>query len=152
MLVSNVPSGIPRRPNIELNEPRMCTQRQRDEEQISNRKVPTPLARLKTGHSRHSIAYAHLMNGNIDPNCPKCHEKLKTVERWLNCQSTAACRQEIFGTTEPCLELLSGKPALSIALAKRTLLGANYVHRPTHTHTQQQNAASHLLLQNLLYF
>ena len=83
------------------------------------------LAQLRAGHCRHLKAYSHLMNENVDPNCPKCQEEPQTLEHWMNCQSTAACRQELFGTTEPRLELLSEEPALSIALAKRTLLGAN---------------------------
>ena len=95
------------------------------DERKGKRKDATLLAQLKAGHCRHLKADCHLMNENVGPNCPKCHEEPQTSEHWMNCQSTAACRQEPFGTTEPRLELLSEEPALSIALAKRTLLGAH---------------------------
>ena len=119
--VSNGLPGIPRCPTTELNGPTLDF-RKRDEEQIDTRKDPTLLAQLRAGHCRHLKAYSHLMNENVDPNCPKCHEEPQTLEHWMNCQSTAAC-QELFGTTEPRLELLSEEARLVDSACQKNTFG-----------------------------
>ena len=94
----------------------------RDENQVKSRADATLLAQLRAGHSRHLRAYASLMDPSVNPNCPSCEEEAHTLEHWLDCQSTLALRQELFGETETRLEWLSEEPALSLTLAKKTLL------------------------------
>ena len=96
----------------------------REKEQVHSKKDAVMLAQIRSGHSRLFKAYANLMDPTVDPTCPSCKEAAHTVEHWMDCQSTLAARYELFGTTEPRLELLSEEPSLSVALAKRTLLGA----------------------------
>ena len=98
----------------------------RDAEQVKTRADATLLAQLRAGHSRHLRAYASLMDPSVNPNCPSCQEEAHTLEHWLDCQSTLAVRQELFGDTETRLERLSEEPALSVALARRTLLGVRH--------------------------
>ena len=81
-------------------------------------------ADIKHRYPTTEATYANLMDPTVDPTCPSCKEAAHTVEHWMDCQSTLAARYELFGTTEPRLELLSEEPSLSVALAKRTLLGA----------------------------
>ena len=91
---------------------------------MHSKKDAVMLAQIRSGHSRLFKVYANLMDHTVDPTCPSCKEAAHTVEHWMHCQSTLAARYELFGTTKPRLELLSEEPSLSVALAKRTLLGA----------------------------
>ena len=92
----------------------------RDEEAILSRKDATMIARLRSGDSLKLAAYRHLMNPAEDPTCRKCHEAPETLEHWLlECPGTLAARQEIFGTTDVGLVILSQDPHGITMLAKR---------------------------------
>ena len=98
---------------------------ERDRIQICNRKDATLLAHLRAGHCRQLKAYENLMDPTTDPTCPLCQQEPQTLEHWLSCQGTERQRMEIFGTTEPRLELLSEEPAGAVTLAKGTLFGVS---------------------------
>ena len=85
-------------------------------------KDSTMIARLRSGLSLKLAAYRHLMNPAENPTCPKCHEDPETLEHWLlECPRTLAARQEIFGTTDVGLAILSQDPHGTTMLAKRCL-------------------------------
>lgn len=92
---------------------------------IATRADQVLLARLRSGHHMALRAYANRVDGITDPICPLCETEQHTLEHWLlHCPGTARTKQELFGSTEVGLGVLTSHPAESIALARRTLLDA----------------------------
>jgi ribonuclease HI len=101
------------------------------EREIVSRKDQVLIARIRSGHHYGFRAYQHRINEEIDPTCPRCDDGSDSVEHWLECVGTMAARQQIFGRVGVELSVLTEKPRESIALARRTLRGAEWAGQPT---------------------
>ena len=93
------------------------------EKAIKSRDDQTELERLRAGHHPDLRYYTNKLNPAIPPNCPRCGYTSETVAHWIECPGTLAARQEIFGTVEVDLSVLSSHPQQSLALARKTLRG-----------------------------
>ena len=98
------------------------------EREIESRQDQVLLAQLRTGKHRAFQEYAHMIDDEVPPICPHCKEENHTLEHWLlGCPATLRAKQEIFGGDEEIgLHFLTKYPARSLALARRTLLGAGH--------------------------
>ena len=96
------------------------------EKEFKSRMEQVTIAQLRSGKHRALKAYENLINGDVSSECPRCKEEDHTLEHWfLRCPGTLQARQDIFGGEEEFgLHLLTKFPARSLALARRTLLGA----------------------------
>jgi ribonuclease HI len=95
--------------------------------QVKNRADQVLLAQIRSGHHKGFREYTHeKLDDSINPHCPLCTVENHNLIHWLNCDGTVEARQRIFGTTEVGLEALCSEPAKSLALARRTLLGAQF--------------------------
>jgi len=108
------------------------------EKQIQNRGEQVSLARLRSGHHLELGATKHRYNEREDPSCPRCKEWniagtmqqpfcLDTLEHWLECEPLAAARMRDFGELDVGLEILTKEPKASVAHARRTLRGAQWM-------------------------
>ena len=93
------------------------------EKTVKTREEQTELERLRSGHHLDLRYYANKLNPDIPPNCPRCGFESERVTHWIECPGTLASRQEIFGTVEVDLSVLTSHPQQSLALARRTLRG-----------------------------
>ena len=60
------------------------------------------------------------MDRTTDPTCPLCRESPQTVEHWIvECAGTIAARQDVFGTTNAGLNILTSDPKGAVELARR---------------------------------
>ena len=72
------------------------------------------------------MEYHHMLDESVLEICPRCQELEHTLEqRLLKCLATLAAKQDMFGTGEIGLSILTKEPRKAIALARRTLLGAS---------------------------
>ena len=96
------------------------------EKSVKSRRDQVDLARIRCGKHLAFAAYDHQLHDEVDPKCPKCDHDQHNLEHWfLDCPGTRQARQEIFGEeADDGLSLLTRRPEQSIALARRTLLGA----------------------------
>ena len=97
-----------------------------NEREIKSRKDQVTLAQIRSGKHLAFNKYKHKLDGSVSKLCPRCSEEDHTLEHWfLRCPGTLQARQEIFGGEDEFgLFLLTKEPIRSLALAKRTLLGA----------------------------
>ena len=97
------------------------------EQTINNRKDQVTLARIRSGKHLAFNAYRNKIDKDVSPTCPRCQEAEHTLEHWFKeCPGTLALRREFFGEDEGVgLGLLTDRPRESLALARRTLLGAS---------------------------
>ena len=100
--------------------------RKEREREIKTRQDQAHLAQLCSGKHLALQAYRHQLDESIPALCPRCQEEEQTLEHWfLRCPGTLGARQQIFGGEEDFnLSQLTKSPSQSIALARRTLLGA----------------------------
>ena len=95
------------------------------EREIKTRDDQRLLAQIRSGHHNGFRAHKHeKIDDTIHPRCPLCGAERHDLPHWLKCDGTSELRQRIFGETEVGLDVLCAQPAQSLALAKRTLLGA----------------------------
>ena len=96
------------------------------EKELQTRKEQVTIAQLRSGKHRALMSYMNQIDGDVSSKCPRCNEEDHTVEHWfLKCPGTLQARQDIFGGDEDYgLHYLTKHPARSLALARRTLLGA----------------------------
>ena len=75
--------------------------------------------------------YRHMLDETILSKCPKCDETQHNLQHWfLHCPGTMAAKQQLFGGDDNFgLHLLTMNPNLSLALARRTLLGVGSSHQ-----------------------
>ena len=91
------------------------------ERAITSREDQVYLDRLRSGEHPHLRYTANKLNPAIPANCRRCGHEEERVTHWIECPGTLSARQEIFGTVEVDLGVLTSQPQLSIALARRTL-------------------------------
>ena len=98
------------------------------ERTIKTRKDQVTLAQIRSGKHLAFRAYRHQLDNEEPADCPRCGEAEHTLEHWfLKCPGTLEARREIFGGEEDQgLSQLTRNPSMSLALARRTLLGAGY--------------------------
>ena len=96
------------------------------EREVKSRQDQVHLAQLRSGKHLALRAYKNQLDNEIPALCPRCQEEDQTLEHWfLRCPGTLEARQQIFGGEEDFnLSLLTKCPRQSLALARRTLLGA----------------------------
>ena len=96
------------------------------EQLIKSRKEQTTIAQIRSGKHLAFNEYRHELDKSVPKTCPRCAEEDHSLEHWfLRCPGTLEARQDIFGGEEEYgLFLLTKEPAQSLALARRTLLGA----------------------------
>ena len=100
--------------------------REEREEEIKNRSDQVALAQIRSGKHRAFRSYSSKLDKESSDVCPRCEEEEHTLEHWmLKCPGTLEAKNDIFGGEEDFgLHQLTKNPTLSLALARRTLLGA----------------------------
>ena len=99
---------------------------EREEAEIKTRKDQVTLAQIRSGKHRSFRLYKHTLDKETSPLCPRCGEENHDLEHWMTkCPGTLEAKNDIFGGEEDFgLHQLTRNPSLSLALARRTLLGA----------------------------
>ena len=107
-----------------------CYSSAKDQEEVKTRKEQVLLAQLRSGKHKAFQSYQHLLDDTKPATCPRCNTgEDHTLEHWfLRCPGTTAAKHALFfyEKMEEGLGLLTKCPAKSIALAKQTLLGADF--------------------------
>ena len=101
------------------------------EKEVVTRADQVYLARLRSGHHPDLMATKMRLKITETAECPRCGYEEENVVHWLSCPGTMAARMEIFGKTELELSVLTEFPKESIALARKTIRGAEHPQRPT---------------------
>ena len=97
----------------------------RKEREITCRRDQVLLAKIRSGETTLFREYKARIDGEIDPTCYLCHDGPHNVNHWMTCAGTLAQRINLFGIEDSSrLEALTKYPKQAVALARRTLLGA----------------------------
>ena len=105
-----------------------CTDTSTRTRTITCRKGQVTLAQIRSGKHLAFQAYRQVFDSDVSATCPLCQEAEHILEHRISeCHGTLAARRDIFGEKETvCLGLLTDRPRESLALARRTLLGASH--------------------------
>ena len=102
---------------------------EKEKEEITTRKDQVLLAQLRSGKHKAFATYQHMLDETKPATCPRCTSgEEHTLEHWfMRCAGTMAAKHDIMydEKVEEGLALLTKCPAKSLALAKRTLFGAD---------------------------
>ena len=98
------------------------------ERELTSRKDQVTLAQIRSGKHLAFRAYRHQLDQEVPAECPLCGQEDHTMEHWfLRCPGTLKAKRNIFGGEEDQgLSQLTKNPSKTLALARRTLLGAGY--------------------------
>ena len=94
------------------------------EKRVKNRRDQVLLARIRSGHYMGFMHYRHRIGKRDSAECERCGFGDDDVSHWLECPGTLAARTTLFEHYTVGLSILTEKPIESIALARRTLHGA----------------------------
>ena len=98
------------------------------EKELKSRADQVLIAQIRSGKHKAFRQYQHDLDNTVSPICQRCESgENHDLEHWfLRCNGTLAAKQQLFfdENMEEGLALLTKCPANSIALARRTLLGA----------------------------
>jgi len=96
------------------------------EKQITSRTDQVHLARIRCGKHLAFADYDKQLHEEVDNSCPRCDHTQHNLHHWFSeCPGTSAEKHKLYGEENgDGLRLLTRKPKQSVALARRTLLGA----------------------------
>ena len=98
------------------------------EKELKSRADQVLIAQIRSGKHKAFRQYQHDLDNTVSPICQRCESgENHDLEHWfLRCNGTLAAKQQLFfdENMEEGLALLTKCPANSVALARRTLLGA----------------------------
>ena len=98
------------------------------EKELKSRADQVLIAQIRSGKHKAFRQYQHDLDNTVSPICQRCKSgENHDLEHWfLRCNGTLAAKQQLFfdENMEEGLALLTKCPANSIALTRRTLLGA----------------------------